>query len=126
VEDSILDFFVLAGDINRDRSVNGTDFALLAASFGRTGTTFEQGDLNGDGSVNGSDFAILAGNFGRSLPAAQGVSSVAVSSPILAPIRSSGAPAARATGARRPIPPRPAPLAARPAGRALRLGPRVR
>jgi uncharacterized delta-60 repeat protein len=128
VEDSILDFFVLAGDINRDRSVNGTDFAILAANFGGTGKTYGEGDLNGDGAVNGSDFAILAGNFGRSLPAAQGVSAAAVpvSSPTPAPTRSSGASAARATGARRPILPRPAPLAARPAGRALRLGPRVR
>jgi hypothetical protein len=65
----VIDFFVLAGDINRDRTVNGTDFAILAGSFGRGGRTFEQGDLNGDAFVNGSDFAILAGNFGRTVPA---------------------------------------------------------
>jgi hypothetical protein len=67
--DSLLEFFVMAGDTNRDRFVNGTDFAILAGNFGRSGMTYEQGDLNGDGAVNGSDFALLAGNFGRSLPA---------------------------------------------------------
>jgi hypothetical protein len=69
--DATLNFFALAGDVNRDRSVNGTDFALLAANFGRSGAgvTYASGDLNGDGSVNGTDFAILAGNFGRTLPA---------------------------------------------------------
>jgi ELWxxDGT repeat protein len=67
--DYVLDFFVLTGDITRDRSVNGTDFAILAGNFGKGGMTYAQGDLNGDGSVNGSDFALLAGNFGRTLPA---------------------------------------------------------
>jgi hypothetical protein len=33
---AVLDFFVLSGDINRDRSVNGSDFAILAGNFGRT------------------------------------------------------------------------------------------
>jgi ELWxxDGT repeat protein len=71
------DFFVLAGDINRDRAVNGTDFAILAGNFGKTGMTFAQGDLNGDGRVDGSDFAILAGNFGKSLPAPPAAATVA-------------------------------------------------
>jgi len=66
---SVTNFFVLIGDINRDRSVNGTDFAILAGNFGKQGMSYAQGDLNGDGSVNGSDFALLAGNFGRNIPA---------------------------------------------------------
>jgi hypothetical protein len=65
-----LEFFVLSGDINRDRAVNGTDFAILAGNFGKTGQTYAQGDLTGDGAVNGSDFAILAGNFGNTVAAA--------------------------------------------------------
>jgi hypothetical protein len=68
--DYVLDFFVLSGDVNRDRSVNGTDFAVLAGNFGKSGMTYGQGDLTGDGNVNGSDFALLAGNFGRTLPPA--------------------------------------------------------
>jgi hypothetical protein len=67
--DHVQTFFVLHGDINRDRAVNGSDFAILAGNFGKTGMTYAQGDVNGDGSVNGSDFAILAGNFGNTLPA---------------------------------------------------------
>jgi hypothetical protein len=57
--DHLLEFFVLAGDVNLDRSVNGSDFALLASNFGKTGQAFAAGDVNGDGSANGSDFAIL-------------------------------------------------------------------
>jgi hypothetical protein len=69
--DHVVEFFALPGDLNRDRSVNGTDFAVLAGNFGRSGTgvSFAGGDVNGDGGVNGSDFAILAGNFGRTVPA---------------------------------------------------------
>ena len=48
-QDFVLSFFTLAGDVNRDRAVNGTDFAILAGNFGRTGMTYAQGDLNGDG-----------------------------------------------------------------------------
>jgi hypothetical protein len=72
--DHVVDFFVLPGDINRDRSVNATDFAILAGNFGKVGQTYAQGDLNGDGFVNATDFAILAGNFGRSVPAPAAVS----------------------------------------------------
>jgi hypothetical protein len=59
--------YTLYGDINLDGSVNGTDFALLAAHFGTSDTGgWEQGDLNYNGVVNGSDFALLASNFGTS------------------------------------------------------------
>ena len=68
-ENHVFDFFALTGDVNRDRSVNGTDFAILAGNFGKSGMAYAQGDLNGDGFVNGSDFALLAGNFGRTVPA---------------------------------------------------------
>jgi hypothetical protein len=63
----------LAGDVNGDRAVNGSDFAILAANFGKSGAgmSFATGDLNADGAVNASDFAVLGGNFGKSLPAVQ-------------------------------------------------------
>jgi hypothetical protein len=63
------DFFILTGDVNRDRMVNGTDFAILAGNFGKLNATYGQGDLNGDGAVDGSDFALLAGGFGKTMPA---------------------------------------------------------
>ena len=63
-----LDFFVLAGDFNRDRAVNLSDFTILANNFGQSGRTFSQGDANYDGVVNLSDFTILANRFGATLP----------------------------------------------------------
>jgi hypothetical protein len=62
-------FHVLAGDVNGDRAVDGTDFATLAGNFGKQGMTHLQGDLNGDERVDSSDFAMLAGNFGKRLAA---------------------------------------------------------
>jgi predicted outer membrane repeat protein len=61
------EFFVLAGDANRDRRVNLQDFNILAANFGRTSAVFTQGDFNYDGTVNLQDFNILAGRFGQAL-----------------------------------------------------------
>jgi autotransporter-associated beta strand protein len=71
--------YTLYGDINQDGVVNGTDFGILAANFGKSVTGgWEDGDLNYDGTVNGTDFGLLAGNFGRTatgksiaLPASQ-------------------------------------------------------
>ena len=57
----------LSGDANRDGTVNGSDFALLAGNFGlQSGADWSRGDFNADGAVNGTDFALLAGNFGKS------------------------------------------------------------
>ena len=68
VADHALDFFVLTGDVNRDRVVDSSDFVRLASNFGRRGMAYAQGDLNGDGAVNSSDFVLLAGNFGTRVP----------------------------------------------------------
>jgi hypothetical protein len=66
-QDFNLDFFVLAGDANRDRLVNLTDFNILASNFGQLNRTFSQGDFNYDGTVTILDFNILAGRFGASI-----------------------------------------------------------
>jgi autotransporter-associated beta strand protein len=59
--------YALYGDLNQDGVVNGTDFGILAANFGKSVTGgWEDGDLNYDGVVNGSDFGLLASNFGDS------------------------------------------------------------
>ena len=68
----VFDFFVLAGDFNRDRSVNLSDFTILANNFGRGGRTFSQGDANYDEQVNLSDFTVLANRFGATLPPSAG------------------------------------------------------
>ena len=58
--------YALNGDANLDGSVNGSDFAILAANFNKGVTNgWEQGDFNYDGSVNGTDFAALAANFNK-------------------------------------------------------------
>jgi hypothetical protein len=58
--------YTLYGDLNLDGVVNGDDFGILAANFGKTVTGgWDVGDLNGDGVVNGDDFGLLAANFGK-------------------------------------------------------------
>ncbi len=64
--DTVIDFFVLAGDADRDRTVGFSDLLILANRFGGTGT-FEQADFNYDGDVNFNDLLILANAFGRSI-----------------------------------------------------------
>jgi lysophospholipase L1-like esterase len=60
-------YYTLYGDINLDGVVNGNDFAILAAHYGKSVTGgWEDGDLNYDGTVDGNDFALLAANFGKS------------------------------------------------------------
>lgn len=65
---TLLVAFTLAGDSNLDRTVNISDFALLAANFG-AGGKWSRGDYNYDGITDINDFALLAANFGRVLPA---------------------------------------------------------
>jgi hypothetical protein len=57
--------YALLGDANLDGSVNGSDFAILAANFNKAVSGWDQGDFNYDGSVNGADFADLAANFNQ-------------------------------------------------------------
>ncbi|MEM6312926.1 MAG: DNRLRE domain-containing protein, partial [Planctomycetota bacterium] len=60
-----MDFFVLAGDLDRDRDVDLTDAALLERNFGRTDDPlFSEGDLDYDGDVDLVDAALLERNFG--------------------------------------------------------------
>ena len=68
-DEAEIEFFVLAGDFNRDRSVNLADFTILANNFGREFRLFSQGDANLDGRVNLADFTVLANAFGNTLPA---------------------------------------------------------
>ena len=58
--------YALYGDVNLDGVVDGADFAVLAANFGKSVTGWDQGDFNYGGVVNASDFALLAANFGKS------------------------------------------------------------
>jgi hypothetical protein len=64
-----LDYFVLAGDANRDRRVDFGDLVVLAQNYNTAGKTFAQGDFNYDDHVNFNDLVILAQRYNKSLPA---------------------------------------------------------
>lgn len=66
--DSVLIRYTIPGDANLDKTVNITDFALLAANF-NIASTWSRGDFNYSGTTDIGDFALLAANFNRSLPA---------------------------------------------------------
>jgi hypothetical protein len=68
-QDLAVAFFVLAGDVNRDRVVNFGDLLVLAKNYSGTGKTWADGDLNGDGTVNFSDLLILAKAYNKTLAA---------------------------------------------------------
>lgn len=65
--DSTHDFFVLAGDINRDRWLTSADFAWMATNFNRP-SVFTGGDFDYSGMVDIADFALLAAKFYFNLP----------------------------------------------------------
>ena len=69
VADVNLDFFVLAGDVNHDRTVNFEDLIIVAQNYGQTGRTFAQGNLDYsvDGSVNFDDLILLAQHYNLTL-----------------------------------------------------------
>jgi hypothetical protein len=122
------EFFLLTGDLNHDRSVNGGDFALLARNFGKSAMTYDQGDLNGDGNVNGADFSLLAANFGRTLPppAPNAIAAARAAAPAALPSTQRAAPGSskprRAVGAAvRPAAPGAAPTPATKIARHPRL-----
>lgn len=61
-------FYILAGDANRDRSVDFSDLLVVAANYNQSGMTFSQGDFSYDGVVNFDDLLILASRYNVSLP----------------------------------------------------------
>jgi hypothetical protein len=63
--------FRMYGDVNGDRAVNGTDFALFRGAFGTTAGNpayLAYLDFDGDGAINGLDFAQFRTRFGTTLP----------------------------------------------------------
>jgi hypothetical protein len=66
----VLDFYVLAGDANRDRKVDFDDLVLLAQNYNTTGKNFGLGNFNYDpaGNVDFNDLVLLAQRYNTSLP----------------------------------------------------------
>lgn len=65
-----IDFFILAGDVNRSRTVDFDDLLVLAQNFNQSGQTFTTGDVNYDGTVNFDDLLALSQRFNTSLVSA--------------------------------------------------------
>jgi CSLREA domain-containing protein len=78
-----VDLFVLAGDFNRDRTVNFDDLLLLAANYNQSGKDNARGDASYDGTVNFDDLLLLAANYNRSLP---GVTLGSIAAPPAPPV----------------------------------------
>jgi hypothetical protein len=68
---AVFDFFVLAGDANRDRTVGFADLVILAQNYGTAAKTFAQGNFNYDagGNVDFQDLVLLAQRYGTTLTA---------------------------------------------------------
>jgi hypothetical protein len=74
--DMPLDFFILRGDADHDRTVGPGDFNLLASHFGQTEQNWSTGDFDGDGTVGPGDFNLLASRFGTTLDPANLIAAV--------------------------------------------------
>ena len=64
------EFFVLAGDLNRDRIVNFNDLLPLVQSYGKMGQSFAEGNVSysSSGEVDFADLLTTSQNYGDSLP----------------------------------------------------------
>jgi hypothetical protein len=67
--DAAYDFYVLAGDVNRDRVVNYDDLLILAKYYNSTTATWAEGDLDGNGFVNFDDLLIVAKSYNATVAA---------------------------------------------------------
>jgi probable HAF family extracellular repeat protein len=61
------DFFVLAGDADRDRDIDINDLGVLATNWQRTNKTFSDGDFDYNGTVDVNDLGILATQWQQTL-----------------------------------------------------------
>jgi hypothetical protein len=121
--DVSFDFFVLAGDANRDRVVNFDDLLVLAKNYNATGTsvTWAMGDFNYDGNVNFDDLLILAKSYNKALPApSDGVTPAAAEAVVAPTVAASTAAPAKSKPVAKPA----AKKAAPPAPRVMAVAPK--
>jgi len=97
-DDFVLGFFQLAGDANRDRTVDFADLVVVAQNYGSVGGhVWASGDFNGDGNVDFADLVALAQRYGSTLAAAPAAPAPA---PIFAaPVAAAAVPATRVAAA---------------------------
>jgi hypothetical protein len=113
--DFTFDFFVLAGDANRDRRVDFTELVALAQNYNQPSRTFSQGNFNYDGGVDFLDLVMLAQRYGGGLAAAEAVAAAAVRTAgqltVAGPFATGIRPSTRPDTATKPLG-RPAPVRA--------------
>ena len=83
--DIVYDLYVLAGDADRDRTVNFNDLLALAKNYNGANKTWADGDFNGDGAVDFTDLLALAKNYNKSVPQFAEPGTAAAAAPALAP-----------------------------------------
>ncbi len=93
--DHQFDFFLLAGDADRDRTVGLNDLLTLANHYGLSGVAYADGDFDGDGIVSLNDLLTLANNYGLHLDPPAAPAAV----PAAAPAPAEVTPAASSTAA---------------------------
>jgi hypothetical protein len=86
VGNTVLDFFVMPGDANHDRSVDVSDLGILATNWQGIGKTFSQADFNYDGKVDVSDLGIVATYWQATLQGAAPASAPMSSQPMVAAV----------------------------------------
>ncbi|HEY7116209.1 MAG TPA: hypothetical protein VH475_06475 [Tepidisphaeraceae bacterium] len=86
--DFSFDFYVLAGDANRDRTVDFADLTTLAQNYNTTGKNFAQGDFDYDGDADFADLVILAQRYDTTL-----MPPVAAPVPVATPVKARSAEA---------------------------------
>ncbi|HQY87512.1 MAG TPA: PQQ-dependent sugar dehydrogenase, partial [Tepidisphaeraceae bacterium] len=86
--DYVAEFFVLAGDLNRDRKVDFEDLLVVAQNYDESGQTFTGGnvDYSDDGKVDFSDLLIVAQHYGIDLDNAARVAPIKPR-PVVTPMR---------------------------------------
>jgi hypothetical protein len=60
----------MAGDFDRNGSVNGDDYTKWTSTFGSTVTFFAGADGNGNGQIDAADYTVWRDNLGRGAAAA--------------------------------------------------------
>ncbi len=65
--DVIVDFFVLGGDADHNRSADIADLGTLASHWQHTGISFSKGDFNYDGAGDIADLGALASNWQKNI-----------------------------------------------------------
>jgi Fibronectin type III domain len=91
------------GDANLSGNVDGTDYSLIDAGFGSSGSLkgWQNGDFNYDGSIDGSDYSLIDNAFNQQ--GATPLAEVAASAVQVAPSATTNGKSSKAVGSSLPV-----------------------